>query len=98
MTNIAIKDLNLLSTYTIESMDYSLSLFEKEDTKHIDEAVKLEQRVDDTKEMIINGHIDRLMKESCDPHGGVIFTDMSIDLERCSDHAFNVATALADVA
>ena len=38
--------------------------------------------------------INRLMESKCDPLGGVIFTDMCTDLERCSDQAINIATAL----
>jgi phosphate:Na+ symporter len=34
------------------------------------------------------------MSATCNPLGGVIFTDMATDLERCSDHAINIATAL----
>ena len=34
------------------------------------------------------------MQENCDPLGGVIFTDMCTDLERCSDQGINIATAL----
>ena len=37
------------------------------------------------------------MKVACDPMGGVIFTDMATNLERCSDHALNIATALAKI-
>ena len=45
-------------------------------------------------ESILNSHIKRLMEESCNPVSGVIFTDMSTDLERCSDQGINIATAL----
>lgn len=34
------------------------------------------------------------MNNECDPVGGVLFTDMVNDLERCSDHAINIAYAL----
>ena len=43
---------------------------------------------------MIDAHMDRLLKGKCDPAAGVIFTDISTDLERCSDHAINIATAL----
>ena len=56
----------------------------------------LEDLVDDTQETIIDNHVKRLMNATCDPMGGVVFTDMATDLERCSDHAINIATALSD--
>ena len=61
------------------------------------EAEKLEQEVDDIQKEIINSHIQRLMQVACDPAGGVIYTDISTDLERCSDHAINIAGALAEI-
>ena len=45
---------------------------------------------------LTQNHIERLMANSCDPLCGVIFTDMCTDLERCSDHAINIACALSD--
>ena len=81
---------------TIESIEYSLEIFENEKYDLIPEAERLEQLVDKIQIEIVNSHIDRLMRESCNPAGGVIFTDMSTDLERSSDHAINVAVALAD--
>ena len=52
--------------------------------------------MDELQKEIVNSHIQRLMKDACNPAGGVIFTDISTDLERCSDHAINVAFALAE--
>ncbi|MDO4475529.1 MAG: Na/Pi cotransporter family protein [Lachnospiraceae bacterium] len=90
-------ELKRLCDASIESIDFSLKIFETEDYSKIPEAERLEQRVDDIQEEIVNSHVQRLMVTACDPMGGVIFTDMSVDIERCSDHAINIATALADV-
>ena len=62
----------------------------------IQEKEKMEQNVDEIQINIVNAHIERLMKAACEPVGGVIFTDMASDLERCSDHAINIACALAE--
>lgn len=88
-------ELRMLADKTFESLELSFMIFEKEQYDKIPEAEKLEQEVDDVQQMIVNSHIRRLMEESCNPAGGVIFTDMATDLERCSDHAINVACALA---
>ncbi len=37
----------------------------------------------------------RLMQGSCDPFGGVVYSDIVVDLERCSDHAINIAFSLS---
>lgn len=90
------KELRELADASLESVQYAIRIFEHEDYIKIPEAEKMEQHVDDLEEKIVNAHIDRLMKSACDPVGGVIFTDMASDLERCSDHAINIACALAE--
>ena len=37
-----------------------------------------------------------MTKKACDPKGGILFTDFCIDMERCSDHAINLAEAVRD--
>ena len=90
----AMDELRHLAEVSIESIDLSLAVFEKEDFARIPDAEILEQKVDRIEEEIISNHVRRLMNASCNPMGGVIFTDMASDLERCSDHAINIATAL----
>ena len=91
-----LKELRQLADVTIEAIEYSLHVFETEQYDKLEEAERLEQTVDRVQIEIVNSHIERLMRESCNPAGGVIFTDMSTDLERSSDHAINVACALAE--
>lgn len=79
------------------SVRRSLEIFESDDYEHLEEAEALEQEVDILQEKAIDSHIKRLMSASCDPMGGVIFTDMVVDLERCSDHAINIAQALKEM-
>lgn len=87
-------ELRQLAEATMRSIEISLHIFETEEYDQLPQAEKLEQDVDRLQTEIVNAHIDRLMKESCNPAGGVIFTDMSTDLERSSDHAINVAYSL----
>ena len=92
----AIKELKNLAQLSLQSVDLCLSIFADEDYDRLQEAEDLEDLVDDTQEAIIGNHVKRLMNATCDPMGGVVFTDMATDLERCSDHAINIATALSD--
>ena len=89
-----LSELRKLAEATIDSIYVSFSIFETEQYNRLEEAEKLEQEVDKVQTEIVNSHIERLRKEACNPGGGVIFTDMSTDLERSSDHAINVARAL----
>jgi len=87
-------ELQELTDVTLQSLQVSLEIFEKEDFERYGEAERLENLVDDKKDEIDAKHLVRLMEGTCDPQGGVLFTDMTIDLERCSDHALNMAQAL----
>lgn len=91
----ALDELKSLAETSLRSIDLCLSIFANEDYDKLQEAEDLEDLVDDMQEDIINNHVKRLMNATCDPMGGVVFTDMATDLERCSDHAINIATALA---
>ena len=92
----AIDELKHLAELSLQSVDLCLSIFAGDDYDRLQEAEDLEDLVDDTQETIIGNHVKRLMNATCDPMGGVVFTDMATDLERCSDHAINIATALSD--
>ena len=92
----AILDLQELVRATIDSVEISLEIFRDEDFEKIGEALEKEDLVDVIQDRIVQNHIVRLTQEICEPNGGVIFTDMSIDLERCSDHAINIATSLME--
>ncbi len=96
ISEAAMNELKELSHATMDSMNEALEIFEFEKYEQIPEMLALEEYVDEVVERITQNHVERLMSEKCDPNGGVIFTDMAIDLERCSDHAVRIATALSD--
>ena len=85
-----------LADLSLQSVSLCLDIFAKEDFDRLQEAEDLEDLVDDTQETIVQNHVKRLMNATCNPMGGVVFTDMATDLERCSDHAINIATALSE--
>ena len=96
ISDVAMEELKELAHATMDSMNEALEIFEYEKYEQIPEMLALEEYVDEVTERITQNHVERLMNEKCDPNGGVIFTDMAIDLERCSDHAVRIATALSD--
>ena len=79
---------------TLKSAELCLQIFETQDYSRFPEAEALESQVDAAREQLVQNHIKRLMETSCEPRGGVLFCDMVTDLERCSDHAINIAAAL----
>lgn len=94
LSSEAMDELKNLSDKVLETIDLSSQVFAEEAFDLLPQAQSLEQEVDDLQELYVQNHVERLMKSACDPLGGVIFADMCTDLERCSDQAINIATAL----
>lgn len=90
-----IKDLKKLAEASLKAVETGFGIFEQEEYQRLPEAIQMQQEVDALQSSAVNAHVDRLMKGTCEPFAGVIFTKMASDLERCGDHAVNVAEALA---
>lgn len=90
----ASKELRAMCELTLESVELCLQIFQTQDYSRLPEAIALEEQVDTAAERLIQNHIKRFMDSNCDPRGGVLFCDMVTDLERCSDHAINIAASL----
>jgi phosphate:Na+ symporter len=72
-----------------------LEVFSTDSYSDLRQAEDLENIVDNLKEDCVSSHVERLMTKSCEPFGGVIYSDFITDLERCADHAINVAFSLS---
>jgi phosphate:Na+ symporter len=88
------KELQHLAEAALKTIDSCIEIFSTENFNLLPECEALEDHVDELQREMSEKHIHRLMKGKCDPAAGVIFTDMTTDLERCSDHAMNIAKAL----
>lgn len=96
LSDIAMNELRAMSSDTVAATYLALDIFDTEDYSKLDRLEKLEQKVDDYEKTLINNHVERLMQSNCNPLSGVIFSDIVTDLERCSDHAINLAYALKE--
>ncbi len=94
ISDVGLSELRAMGDAVLETLDVSMTVFGGERFDLLPRAEALEQRVDVMQETYMQNHIDRLMVTACNPLSGVIFTDMCTDLERCSDQAINIATAL----
>lgn len=94
LSDEAMGEIKTLSQSVTSAVDFCIDIFENDDFDKLDEAEKQEQAVDELEKKLLNNHIARLFDRQCDPHAGVIFTNIASDLERCSDHAINIAFAL----
>lgn len=96
MSKKALKEIKDMSDNAYNAIRIALDTFETEDYSHLDELEKLESKVDKQEKKYINNHVERMMKDGCDPLAGIIFSDIITDLERCSDHAINIGYALKE--
>ena len=90
------EDLHILSDTVLESLRLALEISETRDSSLISQVENFEQNVDDLAKLSLEKHVWRLKNEVCDPRGGIIFTNMVSDLERCGDHAHNIANAFVN--
>ena len=94
LSETAVVELKTLADAVIDNLDRAMEVFKEERFELLEETKAKEQEIDDMQERFIANHVSRLMTSACDPLGGVIFTDMCTDLERCGDQAMNIAEAL----
>lgn len=77
-------------------IQYSIDMFVKGDETHMQEVIRLEDKVDDKEKELQKLHVQRLTRGECTPEAGMIFSDIASGLERVADHATNIAFAIID--
>ena len=80
----------------IGAVDHAVAARNDGNMEDIRQVSKLEDRVDTLEEEMRDKHIERLSKNECNPSAGVVFLDILSNLERISDHAYNVAGYVKD--
>jgi phosphate:Na+ symporter len=94
ISDAAIDELKRLSDLTTEQTIRCMAAYEQKNKSELFQIRSFEKEIDQLSENFIENHIQRLKEEKCEPQSGVIFTDMIINLERCADHAENIAVSL----
>ncbi|MBR5429525.1 MAG: Na/Pi cotransporter family protein [Firmicutes bacterium] len=89
-----LEEMREMGNTVLAALALALDVYAKDDFDRLDEVNQLEERVDELQEILGENHLGRLKAGYCNSRGGVIFTDMISDLERCSDHAMNIALAI----
>jgi len=87
----AIEELSGLSETVKKLTSVALNAYEKQDKSRISKVKISEKKIDKLTSQYIENHIGRLKNEQCTPEAGVIFAAIINDLERCADHAKNIA-------
>ena len=73
---------------------YSIDMFARSDESHMEDVVRLEEKVDAKEKELQQSHIQRLTKGECSPAAGMLFSDIASGLERVADHATNIAFSI----
>lgn len=76
-------------------IQYAVDMFVKTDDSHMQDVISLENQVDELERKFQRSHVERLTRGECTPEAGMIFSDVISGLERVSDHATNIAFAIA---
>ena len=94
ISEVGLTELVTLGEATVSIISMVTASFANEERVDFHLIEEMEQKVDNLTKEYIENHIQRLQNGVCTPRGGVIFVDMLHDLERCSDHALNIAEAM----
>lgn len=95
-TATAQQELEMIFKHGIDSFDLALQCRIHYDQKLFRKVAQSEDIVDKMEEELREKHIQRLAQNICDTTCGVVFLDIISNLERISDHAFNIAQGVND--
>lgn len=96
MSDAAKTELHKMANDAVEMVELAVGVFETGETIPLQRIETLENRLDRQENLLIDHHVERLMANTCEPFAGIVYTNLVTDLERCGDHAYNVAYALID--
>ena len=89
-------DLHVICETAFNSFKHSINARKKGDMDDVRNVSQYEDEVDTLEEELREKHIERLSAGKCDPSAGVVFLDLISNLERISDHAYNIAGYVKD--
>ena len=90
------KDLEEMFDCAIGAVENAVEARKSDSAEAIRQVIKFEDQVDTMEEDLRDKHIARLANNECRAAHGVIFLDIIGNLERVSDHAYNVAGYVKD--
>lgn len=92
----AIADLVEIGGRVVESFAYAIDARATNSMESLRKVSQYEDMVDTLEEELREKHILRLLNNECKPSAGVQFLDIVSNLERMSDHAYNIAGYVKD--
>lgn len=89
-------DLMKIGNAALESFRYAIDARQTGSMDSVRKVSQYEDEVDNMEEELRDKHIERLSSGACNPSTGVVFLDLISNLERISDHAYNIAGYVKD--
>lgn len=89
-------DLKSIGASVIKSFQYAIDARQTGNMDSVRKVSQYEDDVDSQEEELREKHIERLSNGVCKPSAGVVFLDIISNLERVSDHAYNLAGYVKD--
>lgn len=85
------EDLREISKNVFKAFENAIEARRSGNMDFVRKVSQYEDEVDSLEEELREKHIERLSKGKCVPSAGVVFLDVISNLERISDHAYNLA-------
>ena len=90
------EDLKSISDSVLKSFQYAIDARQNGNMEAVRKVSQYEDDVDSQEEELREKHIERLSAGECKASAGVVFLDIISNLERVSDHAYNLAGYVKD--
>ena len=87
----ALKELKCIDTAVRDILDITLKANEQSDLSIANKVEPLEEVIDALKVSLVDRHLERLKKTSCNVNSGISYVEVLTNLERISDHCSNIA-------
>ena len=72
----------------------AMNAYQNEDFTALEEANRIEEKIDEYTRQMEEGHISRLEKGICTPSVGAQYLELSSNAERIADHMINIAKSI----
>ncbi len=95
-TEMGVRDLQSISSSVLKGLEYAIDARHTGNMDSVRKVSQYEDDVDSQEEEMREKHIERLSSGECVPSAGVVFLDILSNLERVSDHAYNLAGYVKD--
>lgn len=93
----AMEELQSLYGYTLDALTRATGSFEGNNIQLAKSVYEVEEKIDETQELLRDNDIKRLNSATCEARVSAIYLDILSNFERIGDHSLNIAEAVLDI-